>query len=146
MERVRAERRADDLWANSSKIFRRLAVYVDKIVAGARPNEFPIEQPTRFELVINLKTAKSIGLTVPPSVLARADEVGKPDVKASETKAGLGTSLIQALAKQLDARVDIASDCRGTAVSMTHATFKAKPSQAMKLDFVPANEISERVQ
>ena len=47
MERVRAERRADDLWANSSKIFRRLAVYVDKIVAGARPNEFPIEQPAK---------------------------------------------------------------------------------------------------
>ncbi|MGC1867173.1 MAG: hypothetical protein WA720_13525, partial [Pseudolabrys sp.] len=94
MERVRAERRADDLWANSSKTFRRLAVYVDNIVAGARPNGFPIEQPTTFELVINLKTAKSIGLTVPPCVLARADEVGKPDVKASETKAGLGTSLI----------------------------------------------------
>ena len=47
-------------YANSSKIFRRLAVYVDKIVAGARPNGFPIEQPTTFELVINLKTAKSI--------------------------------------------------------------------------------------
>ena len=53
--------------------------------------------------------------------------VGKPDIKASDTKAGLGTSLIQALARQLDARVDTASDSKGTAVSMTHATFKAKP-------------------
>ena len=53
--------------------------------------------------------------------------IGKPDVKASESKGGLGTSLVQALAKQLDARVDIASDDHGTAVSLTHATFKAKP-------------------
>jgi putative tryptophan/tyrosine transport system substrate-binding protein len=60
---------------NSKKFFRRLAVYVSKIVAGAKPSEIPIEQPTAFELVINLKTAKSIGLTIPAALLARADEV-----------------------------------------------------------------------
>ncbi len=60
---------------NSSKLFRRLAAYVKKIVAGAKPSEIPIEQPTIFELVINLKTAKSISLTVPPTLIARADEV-----------------------------------------------------------------------
>jgi chemotaxis protein methyltransferase CheR len=101
-----------------------IGLIVTELVMNALKHAFPGKKPDAAILVSYKAADPDWKLTVSDN------GVGKPDVSASETKPGLGTSLVKALTRQLDALVDIASDSRGTAVSVTHATFKAKASKA----------------
>ena len=116
-----------------------LGLIVTELVMNALKHAFPAARPDAAILVSYKVAEKDWKLTI-------ADNgIGKPDVKASQSKAGLGTSLIQALARQLDAVVDTTSDGYGTAVSMTHATFKSIPQQAIAKLSVPTEGVSQQV-
>ena len=101
-----------------------IGLIVTELVMNALKHAFPGEKKDAAILVLYKVSDTDWKLTISDNGF------GKPDVRASETKPGLGTSLVQSLAKQLDAHVAIASDAHGTAVSITHATFKSKPLKA----------------
>ena len=114
-----------------------IGLIVTELVMNALKHAFPAEKPDAA-IVVSYQVAETDWkLTVSDN------GIGKPDVKAGNDTAGLGTSLIQALAKQLDARVDIASDSHGTAVSMTHATFRSIPVIANESGSVATGSRSE---
>ena len=116
-----------------------IGLIVTELVMNSLKHAFPGKNPGAA-IVVSYKVAET------DWKLAVSDNgIGKPDVKAGDTKPGLGTSLIQALAKQLDARLDIASDGHGTAVSITHATFKPKANTTNATASVPNGSFSERV-
>jgi chemotaxis protein methyltransferase CheR len=101
-----------------------IGLIVTELVMNALKHAFPDDKKDAAILVSYKVSDADWKLTISDS------GIGKPDVRASETKPGLGTSLVQSLAKQLDAKVAIASDAHGTAVFITHATFKSKPLKA----------------
>ena len=116
-----------------------LGLIVTELVMNALKHAFPGEKPDAAVVVSYRVAGADWKLTVSDN------GAGKPDVSASQTKPGLGTSLVKALTRQLDALVDIASGSGGTTVSVTHATFKSKPSKTDKV-FLPNLGVSKRVQ
>jgi two-component sensor histidine kinase len=128
-----------DAGAAASRDAVSLGLIVTELVMNALKHAFPGKKPDAAVVVSYRVAGADWKLTVSDN------GIGKPDVSASQTKPGLGTSLVKALTRQLDALVDIASGSGGTTVSVTHATFKSKPSKTDKV-FLPNLGVSERVQ